>query len=133
MDITIYLPDALGRRAKHAKLPLSRMLRDAVTEELERLATLAETLSRTETIRLELVDDNGLGFIGRFRGTRIAEQDETTVYLTEDERVVAHNRENAAHAIMDRMEAQNELDCWLEGEAYIRAMSALGLKAIIDL
>lgn len=30
MNITVYLPDEIGRRAKAADLPLSRMLRDAI-------------------------------------------------------------------------------------------------------
>jgi hypothetical protein len=34
MDITVYLPDEMGRAAKEADLPLSRMLRDAVEAQL---------------------------------------------------------------------------------------------------
>jgi hypothetical protein len=34
MDITVYLPDDLGRSAKDARLPLSQLLRDAVTAQL---------------------------------------------------------------------------------------------------
>lgn len=38
MDIGVYLPDAIGAQAKAAKLPLSRMLRAAVEEELKKRA-----------------------------------------------------------------------------------------------
>jgi hypothetical protein len=36
MDITVYLPDELGRAAKEAELPLSQLLRDAVAAQLDR-------------------------------------------------------------------------------------------------
>lgn len=34
MNMNLYLPDAIGARARAARLPLSRMLRAAVEEEL---------------------------------------------------------------------------------------------------
>lgn len=43
MDITTYLPDAIGAQAKEAGLPFSRLLRSAVEAELAR---------RVEVIRL---------------------------------------------------------------------------------
>lgn len=38
MNITVYLPDVLGKQAKDADLPLSRLLRAAVEYELDKLA-----------------------------------------------------------------------------------------------
>ena len=40
MNITVYLPDALGAKAKDACLPLSRLLRAAVERELDKLAKI---------------------------------------------------------------------------------------------
>lgn len=40
MNITVYLPDTLGAQAKDARLPLSRLLRAAVENELMKLARI---------------------------------------------------------------------------------------------
>jgi len=50
MDITVYLPDEIGERAKKYGLNLSRMLRASVEEELNQLAELADTLSGMEEV-----------------------------------------------------------------------------------
>lgn len=44
MDITVYLPDGIGKRAKDAALPFSRLLRDAVATQLDYRDTLAEAI-----------------------------------------------------------------------------------------
>lgn len=46
MNVNVYLPDELGKRAKEAKLPLSRMLQKAIKRELDDLTTYREALER---------------------------------------------------------------------------------------
>jgi len=40
MNITVYLPDDIGKQAKEAGLPFSRLLRKAVESELAKLAEI---------------------------------------------------------------------------------------------
>ena len=68
MDITVYLPDEIGQRAKEHELNLSRLLRDAVTEELSRRGAVAETLKDSEVYEIELEGDAGY-YTGRITGT----------------------------------------------------------------
>ena len=131
MDITVYLPNDIGRRAKAADLPLSRMLRDAVTEELERRDAMTKTLEAAETIELDLVDENGNPYTGRITGTTIADDDYVTVYVTDDERVIVYVATRQKHVVLG--DPQTELESWLRGDAYIEAMAALGLKPVVDL
>ena len=135
MDFTVYLPDELGKRAKAAELPLSRMLRDAVTEELERQQTVSNTLSTPQTFDLDLQDADGRWYVGRVTGTEIAINDDgdVVIYLTDDERVIAYEAENARYTIVD--DPESDLRSWLpnSNDAYMDAMNALGLKPIIDL
>ena len=131
MDITIYLPDELGRRAKAAELPLSRMLRDAVIEELERQDTVTRTLQDPQTFELDLEDRDGNSYRGRITGAKIAEDNDYSAYLTTDERVIVHEEHKGRYTVLDCPE--DELANWLRGDAYIEAMNALGLTPVVDL
>ena len=125
--IAVYLPDAIGARAKAAELPLSRMLRDAVTSELERLDTMTKTLSDLKTFTLALENENGRAYTGRFQGAPIADN----VYLLTDGRVLAYNENDASYAVLD--DPESEVEHWVSGDALIDAMDALGLRAVVDL
>ena len=131
MDITVYLPDEIGERAKAAPgLNLSRLLRDAVTDALQRREAMAKTLSESQEHQVGVEDKDGRFFTGRITGSVIAISDDLTVYLTDDERVLVHDSNKLRYWEVD--DAQEELRD-LTGGAYQDAMDALGLEAIIDL
>jgi len=133
VDITVYLPDEIGARAKEADLPFSRLLRAAVEEELNRREAVVETLTDSSEYEvLNLEDNEGRLYTGRLVGTMIAEgRNDVFVYLTDDERVLVHdNRHSKVHEIEDE---EAELREWLEEEQYVEAMNALGLQPVVDL
>jgi hypothetical protein len=128
VDITVYLPDALGERAKEQNINLSRTLRDAIEEELEMRDAMKTTLEDTQVYEVELED----GTTGRITGTRIATdwKDGDEVYLTEDERVLYYDAQRErVREIEDPQEELRNLD----GEQYSAAAAALGFKPVIDL
>lgn len=135
MNINVYLPDDIAQRAKAEQLPLSRMLRDAVTEELKRRAVMAETLTDSQTYEVEIETDAG-AFTGRIKGKEIAydERNDVAVYLTDDERVIAYDSTRMQHyQLGDETDLVVDLRGWLSDEAYADAMHALGRKPVIDL
>lgn len=70
MDITIYLPDDLGKWAKEHELNLSRMLRDAVEDEKRRQDARAK-VTADGFERVEVYDsrrDRDVAFQGRLIG-----------------------------------------------------------------
>jgi post-segregation antitoxin (ccd killing protein) len=137
MNHNLYLPDDLGARAKAAELNLSRLLRDAVTDELERRAAVNETLAKTKEHLLNLTDDEERPYQGRLTGTEIAydERNDIAVYLTDDERVIVHDgqKEKLHDLSVDPYQVVEEtLRNWLDDDAYIAAMHALGMAPVID-
>ncbi len=84
MDITVYLPDALGARAKQENINLSRMLRDAITEEFAMRDAMKTQDVQVYEVKLE-------EHVGRITGNKIAEDDRVQVFLTDDERVLAYD------------------------------------------
>jgi len=126
MNLNAYLPDDLGKRAKDANLPFSQLLRDAVVRELERREAMAQSLTKSRTVELELTDKKGYSYTGRFVGTLIDSDDlGREVYLTEDERVIFYDGDKEDYGIVEDAEA--ELRDWPE------ALSALGIKPVVDI
>jgi hypothetical protein len=134
VDITVYLPDEIGAQAKAADLNLSRMLRDAVTDELDRRTTVETTLDGAHEIKFELVDDEGGSYIGRITGRIIADDSDrergVCVYLTDDERIIAHSEYDGKYWQPDNAE---DLRPHLSAGAYVDACKALGVDAVVDL
>src|SRR4051794_23742821 len=86
MDITVYLPDEIGRWAKTNDLPLSRMLRKAVEDERDRREWLkAQKGGATDHIR-HVVGVDG-DFQARIYGTVAAQDDVLQLFVTEDDGV----------------------------------------------
>jgi hypothetical protein len=131
VDLTVYLPDALGQRAKEAKLNFSRMLRDAVTDELERQSTVDTTLESPEVYERDLKSKNGNIYTGRITGKLIASDEKrgVEVFLTHDERLLALDGRNLQVDEID----DKDLGDWLGADGHIQAAEALGLKATVDL
>ena len=131
MDITVYLPDEIGKRAKKAGLNLSGLLRTAVTEELEMIEARAETLNDPRTFDVGLEDEEGHFYIGRVTGALIAQDGDTQVFLTEDERVLLYDYDNSKCRPID--DPESALRDALGDGAYFEAMIALGETPVIDL
>jgi hypothetical protein len=136
VDVTVYLPDELGKKAKQAEINLSRTLRDAVTEELDRRKTMANTLQASEVHELELEDQDGRSYTGRITGALIASGGrdlEYEVFLAQDGRVILHDSDR--HQYEELQDPEEDLAGWRESSpgAYADAMRALGIRPVIDL
>ncbi len=129
MDITVYLPDDLARRAKSAGINLSRTLRDAIQAQFAEEDAIEATLQGAEDITLDLED----GTIGRFTGTLIGSGHDVEIYLSEAGNVVAYDAGKQRFNVVDNPE--EDLANWLphDPEEYVNAMRALGLTAVVDL
>ncbi len=132
MDVTVYLPEDIGKRAKAEGLNLSRLLRDAVSQELERRDAVSKALEDPKTYEVALEDRDGRGYVGRITGKEIAFDDraEKTVYLTTDERILVHDAHRNDYFEVDDPE---ELRDALHEGAYIDALNALGEQPVVDL
>jgi len=130
VDITVYLPDEIGTRAKAESLPLSRMLRDAVVQELNEREAMSNTLEKTEAHEVDLEDKNGEPYTGRITGVVIADDGDDVIYLTDDKRVIAYNNWRKSYDVLS--DPEEELRGLPPG-AYTDAMEALGIKVVIDL
>jgi hypothetical protein len=134
MDITVYLPDEIGKRAKEAELPLSRLLRRAVEDELERKDDMKATLSEPKVYEVEM---NGGGYTGRITGALIAAADNHSgdeLYLTDDERLLYYDGNRGRVAEVDDDEVAETLREMLrDDEEYAAALAKLGLRPVVDL
>jgi hypothetical protein len=138
MNVNVYLPDDLGRRAKAADLPFSQLLQSAVFDELERRAAMSATLNEPQTYEVAIEDRDGGAYTGRITGKEIASGEDrhgnlTQIFLTEDERVLIYDGARMEYSELD---FPAQLEDWqhdLEPAVYAEAMAALGLKATIDL
>jgi hypothetical protein len=141
VDITIYLPDDIGERAKQEELKLSRMLRDAVTAEFERRDAMTDALRDAETYEFTLVDNDtgqGLEYTGRITGKRIAgsQPEIVGIYLTTDRRVLAVYPDQGVYERLDEPGKdliQMLLKSGIDQDELLEASQALGLKPVIDL
>jgi post-segregation antitoxin (ccd killing protein) len=133
MDITVYLPDELGKWAKEHDLGLSRLLRDAVEVERKRREAAARTLEGAEAHDVTVEDRDGRCFTARVHGTVIAEDGnvngQVLVFLGKNRKVyVWDERRGALQEDVDTGALRN----WLNDGPYIDAMTALGEDAVID-
>jgi hypothetical protein len=137
VDITIYLPDELGQWAKENNLPLSRMLRDAVTEQRQQGAAVAKTLEdiKTYDVQVEMkgsYDTYTARIHGALIGTDERNGGDVTFYLGKNEQVFVYDeRESKLYTDV----SDEDLEAWLSEsseETHIEVMTALGREAVID-
>jgi hypothetical protein len=101
MDITVYLPDDLGKWAKEHELGLSRMLREAVEEEKKRHDARAK-ITEEGFERVEAYDgerDREVAFQGRQIG--YADHWDQTAYLTPKNAIAVYSAERQELWIYD--------------------------------
>jgi post-segregation antitoxin (ccd killing protein) len=135
VDLTVYLPDEIGKRAKEAGLNLSRLLRDGVTNELERRDAVAATLNNVETYELDLEDEDGRAYTGRVTGSHLVTASNTRghaeVYVTEDERVIAYDGMKRRYWVLDN--PVEDLRDWLPEGVYAEVLHSLGETPVVDI
>ena len=140
MDITVYLPDDLGKWAKEHDLGLSRMLREAVEAEKRRREAVADLAAEATIHELAAREPHEVAGDGpdidvRLHGTLIATEDvsdgqaSTEVYLGKDGKLYVHDFLGVFH----RDVAPGDLRKYLEHDTtYINAMHAIGQVPVID-
>jgi hypothetical protein len=136
MNVNVYLPDDIGESAKAAELNLSRLLRDAVTDELQRRSIVSQTLEDATEILIDLEHPDGGHYKGRFTGTMIAcnERHDIEIYLLSDERVIRYHRgDYCMFELGHDLDIEEDLRATLDEDEYVRAMNSLGLDPIIDI
>jgi len=134
VDITIYLPDELGQRAKsRPDINLSRMLRDALEEQFEEEAAMVKTLEEATVHKLNLEDDDGRSYVGTITGTKIADSSkgDVEVFLTDEQNVLVYDVDKQRYYVdtgeLDLEEVIGDRD------AYMDAMHALGRTPTVAL
>jgi hypothetical protein len=135
MDITIYLPDEIGKWAKENDLGLSRMLREAVEDEKRRREAAAALAAEAGTYELAAREPGeGPDITVRFHGTLIARQDvsdgmaSTDVYRGKDGKIYVHDFLSEFYRDLEPEELRKHV-----GEsAYVQAMHAIGQVPVID-
>lgn len=138
MDITIYLPDELGKWAKEHELGLSRMLRDAVEAEKRRLEAGATLKAKAETYLMSVAEPDDHGgtdyYTARLHGRRIGAGclggGDVYVYVGENGKLYVHS---TADDSLVRDVATGELRKYVDETAYVEAMRALGEEVTIDI
>jgi post-segregation antitoxin (ccd killing protein) len=134
VDITIYLPDELARRAKDRGINLSRMLRNALTAQFHEEETTAAVLEGATKIELNLKNDSGSVYTGRITGTKIASGDHVDVFLTDRKNVVVYDFDRLRYYVEGADFGSSSLEDLVgDKEVYVQVMHALGRAAIVDL
>lgn len=138
MDITVYLPDDLGKWAKERELNLSRMLREAVEAEKRRREVVAGLAAEATIHELAAREPSELAGDGpdidvRLHGTLIAEQSvsghgSTEVYMGQDGKIYVHDFQGELHRDVE----PDDLGEFVTGSAYIKVMHAIGQVPVID-
>lgn len=82
-----------------------------------------------EEIRVDLVDKNGFTYVGEFRGERVAQDRDVTVYRHEDGRLIVVGDEGRKYEYADCDALRGDVS---DG-VYIEVANAVGETPIIDL
>lgn len=131
MDLTVYLPDELGAKAKNESLNFSRLLRSAVKAELsrrERAQEAIESLGEPQQFDVR-VAKNDKEHTGRIKGWSIDHNNDWDVYLTVDDRVIVHDVFRLSYEEMPKDEAPSTLD----PTRFPDALRFLGVEPVVDL
>jgi hypothetical protein len=135
-DVTVRIDTELRDKAKPDQLDinLSRLLEDALRDEIDRRETLAATVSDGLTvIKLNLEDPDGRTYVGRFTGKLLGGTDDVEVYIDEDERVLIYEVDRRDYH--DLAQSTTTLEDWLPNDPGVLAevLHALGETPEIDI
>jgi hypothetical protein len=125
VDVTIYLPDELGKRAKDEDVKLSRMLRDALIVHFAEEDAMKAAREDADKIELLLQTDEGSDYTGLITGKRIAGNDRVEVFVTVRENVVVYDLDKLKYYVEDGELSLTDL-IGDERDVYFEAMDALG-------
>jgi|GEM_PF-5712370 len=128
MDVTVYLPDEIGKRAKDEGINLSRTLRTALEGELNRLEQMRKATDEPQVIEVRVVKNDD-EFTGRITGSLIDRSGDSAVYLTDDERVVVYDEFRSSVEVLTVGEAREKLS----PERFSEALRILGVTPVVDL
>lgn len=137
MDITVYLPEALGKKAKEANIKFSRLLREAVEQEL----AIMEAMQNMETreIKLETEDKEGGPLFVRFEGEPICSVAEISAYRKEDNSIIIYDEALKDYEAFDADDTE-AVEEHLAGllrhggdEDYVEMLRKLGITPTIDI
>jgi hypothetical protein len=131
VEITVYLPDPVGERAKAEGINLSGALRAAVEAELRMTEAMERLASSALTVDIELENSNGDRYLGRITGTLLARGRDCAVYVTDNERIVLYDEVRLAYYNLD--DPEEELKKWLDEDDYLTACNELGIKPVLNL
>lgn len=143
MNITVYLPDELGKRAKHANLPFSQLLRTAVEKELERIEVMEAELDNVTEIELDVESEEGR-YTATFDGVKLGGIAELSVYLTDDKRAVLYDDALESYQVFDDVadpSLEESIAASLGGAGwgqyeradYLALMNKLGIKPKLEI
>jgi hypothetical protein len=129
MDITVYLPEEIGRWAKESGINLSQTLRAELEAERSRRDAVAGTLTDSKEHKIR-VAEAGLDYV--LHGALIAQDydHEVEAYLGEDERIYVYD---AGRQRLHEVGSPQDLGDWLANGLYVDAMRALGQKPILHI
>jgi hypothetical protein len=137
VDITVYLPDEIGKWAKDQELNLSRMLRDAVEAELQR--HLARAHSNEQSFERIEVYDSGREHDVAFQGREIGQDGDAlqAAYLTPSGTIVVTDDEGTFVTFDNWTELAEpralEVRPWPSEDLMVQIAGALGEKYVEEL
>ncbi len=145
-DVTVSLPPELRQRAKDEGINLSRTLRGALENELDRIDAMNNALTDVQTYLVEMRtshDEGEVVYTGRITGKLIAGDAQLGIYLTSDKRVLGYQGPSFSEdktAVCKRLDEPGEdlaanVAHWLRWSSVsvLDACAALGVRAVIDL
>lgn len=131
MDITVYLPDEIGAWAKEAELPLSRMLRDAVSDEKRQREAMARTLENALTYDREVEGDDEIGtHTACIHGAPIGTMGDFEVFLGNDGQGYIYNGGRYQLEMLTPDELADRVEEWDE-LVRVAILRALGRPVVI--
>ena len=139
-DVTVRIDKELREKARDLGINLSRLLEDALRNDINRREAITAALKHLETsslgsmvrqFRLPMRADDGSEYDGVISGALLVSEGNFSVYLTGDERVLVYDvGEQTYREVGDPREGLRSV---LGMDSYLKAMRSLGLKPLIDI
>jgi|SRR5215831_19033161 len=83
-----------------------------------------------ETIRLNLIDEDGHRYVGRFTGSEVkVNYSDNRVFVTDDDRILLYKLDDRT---LHTLEHAEDLEGWLDQRDYIAVLAALDEEAEVN-